>query len=192
MSDILDSVLELEEASYQIGFIEGEADGATAGYEEGKVFGIERGYQKGFEMGRIHGRALMLNACLSEPNPMSEDVTGPSPVKTEPPDRATEDHQIASVMSNLPTLAENPRLKKHAETLLKLTNPNTLSVENSDNAVAEFDDRMKKAAAKAKVMSRSLPEPYNTIVSGDSAETTTRPARGSDNIEELTNLAVRR
>ncbi len=193
--DILDSVLDLEEASYQAGFDEGKKDGVEAGYTEGKIFGIERGYQKALAMGKLYGRALMLNACLSDPDSKSENVTGPSPIKAAKAttaDTKTDNHNVGSNMPSLPTLLENPRLKKYVETLLKLTDPQTLSVENSDEAVDDFDNRMKKAVAKAKVIDKMIAEPYNLTVSGEAAENRSQPAAGSGNIEELSSLAARR
>lgn len=193
MSDnILDSVLNLEEVSYQAGFNEGEADGAKAGYAEGKIFGIEQGYQKGLEMGKLHGRALMLNASLSEPNSMSEGAIGPCLVNSTTSDSKARNDQFFSVMPDIPTLPENPRLKKHVETLLKLTDPDTLSVGNSDEAIDEFDDRMKKAKAKTKVIDKLIAEPYNISVSRKLAKNNEDPAAGSGNIEEMTNRSVRR
>ena len=196
MSDeILDSVLDLEDASYQAGFDEGKADGAEAGYTEGKIFGIERGYQKALEMGKLHGRALMLNACLSDPNPIPEHAISPSVVATDDvtaSESRPDDGNTASGMPSLPSLPENPRLKKHIETLLRLTDILTLSVENSDKAVDEFDDRMKKAIAKAKVIDKLIADPYNLTVTGYVTEYSSQPAAVSGNIEELGNAAVRR
>jgi Essential protein Yae1, N terminal len=193
--DILDSVLNLEEASYQAGLEEGKADGAKAGYTEGKIFGIERGYQRGLEMGKLHGRAEMLNACLSDPNPWPEDATRPPPQRLAnnavTADFTNEiDNTIA--VPKLPTLTENPRLKKHVETLLRLTDPRTLKEDNSDEAIDEFDDRMRKALAKAKVIDRMIAEPYNMTVSRSALDNESQPAAGSGNIEELSSTAVRR
>lgn len=193
--DILDTVLDLEDEAYQDGFDEGKADGTRAGYTEGKIFGIERGYHKALEMGKLHGRALMLNACLSDPNPMPENFNPPAPVNPAmgtASDPSNVHGNIESEMSHLPALPENPRLKKHIETLLKLTDPYLVSVDNTETAVAEFDDRMKKAVAKAKIIDKLISEPYNMTVSGDTADSQSQSPAGSGNIEELSNVAVRR
>lgn len=192
--DILDSVLDLEETSYQAGFEEGKADGLEAGYTEGRVFGIERGYHKALEMGKLHGRALMLNACLFDPNPMPDSGLDPSPfesavVTTQDSRPGNDNHALDP--SSLPTLPENSRLKKHVETLLKLTDPQTLSEENTAEAVEAFDDRMKKAVAKAKIIDRMIAEPYNMSVLGEPIKNESQPTAGSGNIEELNNAAVR-
>jgi Essential protein Yae1, N terminal len=183
--DLLDSVLDLEEDSYQAGFDEGKADGAEAGYAEGLTFGIEKGYQKALEIGKLHGRALMLNACLFDPISTSDNTTISS-------ESNMDDDANISKFPGLPTLPDNPRLKKHVETLLKLTDPDTLSADNSDEAVDDFDERMKKAIAKAKVIDKLIAEPCGLKVSGEATKEKSQPAAGSGNIEELNNLAVRR
>lgn len=192
--DILDSVLDLEEISYQAGFDEGRADGIEAGYAEGKVLGIEKGYQNALELGKLHGRTLMLNACFSDPNLVSDDATVSSfikPATAKTSASTTDNDAFVPKMPSLPIISDNPRLKKHVETLLKLTDPHTLSVENSDEAVEEFDDRMKKAVAKAKVIDKLIAKTYKMTVSGDAGEINNQPITGSGNIEELSNVAVR-
>lgn len=59
---------------------------------------------------------------------------------------------------NLPPLPKNPRLEKHITTLLSLVDPLTLPTENTEDAVADFDDRLKKAAAKVKIIERIIGE----------------------------------
>lgn len=194
--DLLDSVLDLEETSYQAGFDEGKADGAQAAFTEGLTLGMERGYQKALEMGKLHGRALMLNACLFDPNPTSVDdqadlcVTA-SASATSSKSLGNDDADTLSITS-LPSLPDNPRLKKHVDILLKLTDPETLSADNSDEAVDAFDERMKKAIAKAKVIDKLIDEPYGLTVSGEAMLGKSQPAAGSGNIEELNNPAARR
>jgi len=193
--DILDSVLGLEDAAYQAGFEEGKADGAEAGYTEGRTFGFEQGYQKALEMGKLYGRALMLDACIANPNLISNQTANPSHIGRAIANTLIADpknHHAASDTLKAPILSDNPRLKKHIDLLLKLTNPDTLPTENSDEAVEEFDDRMKKAVAKAKVIDRMIAGPYNLTISGQATETQSQPAAGSGNIEELSNAAVRR
>jgi Essential protein Yae1, N terminal len=194
--DILDSVLDLEEESYQAGFEEGKADGAEAGYAEANTFGFEKGYQKALEMGKLHGRALTLNAFLANPNLISNltanaSLVGQS-IATLSISKPEENHQAAADTPSPPTPSENPRLKKHVDLLLRLTDPGTLSIDNSDESVEAFDDRMKKAVAKAKVIDRMIAGPYNMTISGDDAAIQSPPAAASGNIEELGNAAVRR
>jgi hypothetical protein len=235
--DILDSVLDLEEDSYRSGFEEGKADGEKAGYEEGLVFGTERGYIKALEMGKLHGRALMLQACLCDRAVVEESVSSRSPRDTvaastaipdaamplggnpesvsesdsgsdpEPLSEREEESESESTGGtavpsslSLPIISSNQRLKKHVETLLRLTDINTLSTQNTDEAVNEFDDRMKKALAKAKVIDKLIAGPYGVSVSGDQTDrdpesqsaNAADAGLGAGSIEEISNLAVRR
>jgi Essential protein Yae1, N terminal len=191
--DLLDSVLDLEEAAYQAGFEEGKADGAKAGHIEGRTLGFETGYQKALEMGKLHGRALLLDACIANPNLISNHTATPSVVgpAIETTSISTqENHEAASHTPRPPMLPDNPRLKKHIELLLKLTDPDTLPTENSDEAVEEFDGRMKKAVAKAKVVDSIIAGTYNVTISGQATATQPPPGAGSGNIEELGNAAA--
>lgn len=193
--DILDSLLNLEENSYREGFEEGKTDGDKAGYKEGLVFGIEKGYEKTLEMGKLHGRAVMLNACLTDPVPAPGFPTGLASAGTDaaaPSESRRNIGETTSAVYNLPLIPSTTRLKKHIETLLKLTDVRTISVENSDEAVSEFDDRLRKAVAKSKVIDKLIAEPYNLTVSGLSVKTESHLGASSGNIEELSNLAARR
>ncbi|EEH46191.1 uncharacterized protein PADG_02341 [Paracoccidioides brasiliensis Pb18] len=58
----------------------------------------------------------------------------------------------------LPALPSNPRLQKQIALVLSLVDPLSLSLQNSEDAVADFDERLKKAASKAKVIERVLGE----------------------------------
>jgi hypothetical protein len=193
--DILDSVLDLEDDSYQAGFDEGRADGLRIGSREAMIFGIETGYQKALEMGKLHGKALMLNACMVDPNPMPLGPTGSAPTPSGiglPSDTHPDDSNTFPPMPKLPTIPTNERLKKHVETLLRLTDPSTVPLENTQAAVEEFDDRMRKAVAKAKVIDKLIAEPYNVTVSPPAAGDRSQASGSSGNIEELGNTAVRR
>jgi hypothetical protein len=58
----------------------------------------------------------------------------------------------------LPSLPANPRLEKNISTLYALTDPLTFDTANSEEAVADFDDRFKRASAKAKIIERIIGE----------------------------------
>ena len=198
--DILDDVLNLEDTSYQEGYEEGKEDGVRAGLEEGTVFGLEQGYKKAIDMGKLHGRAMMLNACLSRsptstvtsniPGQSSQSTSSPPPPPPPPPpprppppgsaptsnrqsptNHATDPSKSTSetILINLPTIPENSRLQRHIDTLLKLTDPSTINPTNSDEAIEEFDDRTKKAVAKAKVIDKIIGPHYGFSVSGNGA-----------------------
>jgi hypothetical protein len=65
----------------------------------------------------------------------------------------------AMSVQDLPPLSANARLRKHIENLSAATDSNSLSSTNSDEAVAEFDERLTKAMAKAKVITNIIAEP---------------------------------
>ena len=157
----LDDLLNLEENYYQEGYALGEADGTHAGLVEGKLFGVEKGFEKAMNMGRLSGKAEVwqrrfraTTTSPSRPAPMSsssKQEISPEQMRTGP----------ALSVNGLPPLAANTRLGKHIENLLSTTNSTSLSNTNSDEAVAEFDERLAKAIAKAKVISNIIGEPLH-------------------------------
>ena len=102
--------------------------------------------------------------------------------------------EMSDIARNLPRLPPNPRLEKHIFSLRALVDPTTLSLENSDDAVADLDDRLKKASAKAKIIERMIGESGEA---GETREYQGSPTQGpqgnmSNNIEDLRNSYVRR
>ncbi|KAL0476057.1 hypothetical protein QR685DRAFT_490246 [Neurospora intermedia] len=55
-------------------------------------------------------------------------------------------------------LPNNARLEKHVSTLFALVETDTLAKENTDDAVNDFDDRLKRAQGKAKIVERMVGE----------------------------------
>lgn len=172
--DPFDSVLDLEESYYQEGYDLGVADGSRAGRIEGRVFGIEKGFEKFAAMGMLHGRAAVWASRLPRKKEQGKDnekkatiaqdeVTSSSleaspnnliPTSSE----ALVPAEDGVVASGLPPLAVNPRLERHIQTLFALVEPDTFSTENTEESVADFDDRLKRAGAKAKVIERIVGE----------------------------------
>jgi len=161
-STTFDEILGLEEQFYENGYQQGLADGAKAGRIEGRTFGLEKGFEKYTESGKLHGRSLIwANRMLqfqsknnfgkqTDYNPVVENMTGSH--------RA----QIYLPLS-LPPLPHNQRLAKHITVLYALAESESLSTENTEEAVSDFDDRLKRAQVKAKVIERMAGE-----VRGDS------------------------
>lgn len=145
-ADPFDTLLTLEDSLYTTAYALGTADGSRAGRIEGRIFGLEKGFEKFSSLGQLHGRASIWGARL--PPPRDDKV---------PEERV------------LPEFKENERLKKHIEMLHALTDPATFSTRNEEEAVADFDDRVKRAGAKAKVIERIVGE----------AGTSSSPDRGS-------------
>lgn len=132
--DPFDALLSLEDQYYAEGHALGIADGSRAGRIEGRVFGLEKGFEKFLAMGHLHARAAVWASRLPssrEQNPSS---------------------------SSLPALSDNPRLAKHVSTLHALSEPASMSTQNDEDAVSEFDDRLKRAQAKAKVVEKMVGE----------------------------------
>lgn len=139
--DPFDDVLNLEDQFYQEGYQQGAADGGQAGKIEGRGLGLEKGYEKFLEAGRLYGRSLVWGTRLSQANKSEDGRAGAALERQE-----------------LPPLPANPRLRKNIVTLHALVEPETLSTENTDEAVNDFDDRVKRAQGKARIIEKTTGE----------------------------------
>lgn len=151
-ADPFDDLLGLEDKFYDEGYQLGTTEGAKAGKIEGRVFGLEKGFEKYVEAGRLHGRSVVWAGRLPQ-----ENIPGQSAPATEV--QQGESHTTASVpqVTSLPALT-NPRLEKHIRVLYALSEPASLSTENTEEAVSDFDDRLKRAHAKVKIIERLVGE----------------------------------
>jgi hypothetical protein len=166
--DLFDDVLDLEENYYKEGFDAGVNDSSYAGVIEGKVFGIEKGYEKALELGKLNGRATIWQNRL--PTTTNEDREGF--------ESASESSRLVTILQQLPSLSSNIRLGKHIENLHHVSDSSDITRNNSDEAVTEFDDRIAKARAKAKVIANTAGEELN-------------PANAFNGIEDATGLQAR-
>lgn len=160
-ADLFDELLGLEDKFYQEGYDAGLADGEHAGVVEGKVFGVERGYEKALELGKLHGRALVWQARQDQDR-ADQSLQNSS----------SNQHAIVNRVCNS-GLAKNSRLIKHIEALILLTDGESIATNNSDSAVTEFDDRLARAQAKAKVVAAIIGEPLQvetTAIAGGGIE----------------------
>ncbi|KAK4237786.1 3-oxoacyl-reductase [Achaetomium macrosporum] len=130
-TDPFDTLLTLEDQFYTEGYNQGLADGAVAGRTEGRQLGLERGFQKFLESGRLQGRTIVWANRLPSNGTTSEGG-----------------------VVKLPPLPDNARLEKHITTLYALVEAESLSTENTDEAVNDFDDRLRRAQGRAKVIER--------------------------------------
>jgi mRNA export factor len=169
-ADPFDDLLSLEEDFYKEGFEAGLADSVQAGLLDGKLFGIEKGYEKALELGKAYGRALVWQQRLgahqhdgSHDNQHSKSSTGSSSGEK------VDDLDIKALQSELPALPDTPRLKKNIETLLHLADPATVSKENTDDSVSEFDDRLIKIGSKLKIISKAIDEPLASTATAASS-----------------------
>ncbi|KAK3325777.1 hypothetical protein B0H66DRAFT_599919 [Apodospora peruviana] len=165
--DPFENILNLEEQFYQEGYKQGQQDGVTAGRSEGRSLGLEKGFQKFAESGMLYGRAIVwANRMRAEVKTQHEaggssETSGPS-------------HQPAQ--KSLPSLPSNARLEKHITTLYALVETDTLSTENTDDAVNDFDDRLKRAQGRAKIIERLVGEGGGT---GSSSKSTGKAQDGA-------------
>lgn len=141
--DPFDTLLTLEDSLYTTAHSQGVADGARAGRIEGRVFGLEKGFEKFAALGELHGRSAVWGGRL----PSLAPTTGAGEKETE-----------TEISQTLPMLPSNSRLQNNITLLHSLTDPLTFSTDNTEEAVADFDDRFKRAGAKAKVVERIVGE----------------------------------
>lgn len=140
--DLFDNLLNLEDKFYDEGFKQGKDDGERAGRIEGRSFGIEKGFEKFAESGRLYGKSIVWANRLPQKDqakPESSDTTD-------------------TTSQSLPALSGGARLEKNIVTLHALVEPDTLSTDNNDESVNDFDDRVKRAQGKTKVIERQTGE----------------------------------
>lgn len=136
-----DEILGLEEQFYDGGFQQGLADGVKAGRIEGRTFGLEKGFEKYVESGRLYGKSLVWANQMHSGRQVPNHITKSCATDSQPP-------------LSLPPLPNNQRLAKHIKVLHALSELQTLSTENTEEAVTDFDDRLKRAQGKTKVIER--------------------------------------
>ncbi|KAH7025727.1 uncharacterized protein B0I36DRAFT_328996 [Microdochium trichocladiopsis] len=155
--DLFDDVLNLEEQYYQEGYTEGLRDGVEAGKIEGRSVGLKSGFEKFLEAGRLQGRALVWANRLPSltGGARGGDNSNASHAAASSSDATTSPETTPSLPS-LPS--PNARLEKNVVTLYGLLEPGTLSTQNDDAAVNDFDSRLKGAQGKAKIIDRAIGE----------------------------------
>jgi len=156
-SSTFDEVLGLEEQFYDDGYQQGFADGVVAGRIEGRTFGLEKGFEKYIESGRLYGKSLIwANRMRSPQKPTVEEHES----HLEPTWSATSKTPEPKVPSTMPLLAlhNNHRLTKHLQVLYALSESESLSTENTEEAVSAFDDRLKRAQGREKIIERMIGE----------------------------------
>lgn len=176
--DDFDDLLGLEDQFYDEGYQLGVSDGAKAGKIEGRVFGLEKGFEKYIESGKLHGRSLVWAGRQAQ-------TSNTSVVDSQ-------DSAVVGVPSrsplSLPPLSANPRLEKHVRVLYALTEPVSLSTHNSEEAVSDFDDRLKRAAGKVKIIEKLAGEE----TPGTSSDSPGRAgAKGDVGIEDVDIMKAR-
>ncbi|KAI4193179.1 MAG: hypothetical protein LQ350_008435 [Teloschistes chrysophthalmus] len=185
--DPFETVLDLEDTFYKEGHELGVQDGRHIGQIEGRLFGLEKAFEKYATMGRLHGLSIIWSARLSSvsQNPESDhvdDIPRQSPTTDgEAQNAPTIPMEASSPISRIPY---NTRLEKHIRTLYALTEPASLSTDNTEDAVSDFDDRLKRAKGKVKIIEKMLDED----VTGDNDA----PARDEDLEMDFTSKSSQR
>ncbi|KAI1303266.1 hypothetical protein F5Y03DRAFT_188384 [Xylaria venustula] len=199
--DPFDDLLNLEEEYYAEGYDEGFKDGIEAGRIEGYSLGLQKGFEKFVEAGRLRSKAMVWanripkyqqrrqeqqeqqqqrqqqrrrRRSTSEQQPQEGDVE--SKVEGE------EKEVLESNDGRLPPIHSNPRLEKNIEMLYGLVEPGTLSTDNDDEAVNDFDGRIKGANAKLRIIERVIGE--GTTGLKGTASASSAPAK-NENIEDI-------
>ena len=199
--DPFDSLLSLEDDFYKDGYDLGVSDGQKAGLVEGRFFGFEKGFEKYAAMGRLHGKATVWAGRLPKSGSTTVDSVTQGPKGADPDqsnDNGKDTHDHGGETSHVTPLSGNPRLEAHIRTLYALTEPSSLSTENTEEAVSEFDDRLKRAEGKVKVIEKLIGEPSLTTddmlgkTQSAASNDAKSKAKGDDSIEDISNLSVRR
>jgi len=152
-----DEVLGLEEQFYEDGFRQGYEDGVKAGRVEGRTFGLEKGFEKYVESGRLHGKSIIWANRMTGHQKLLDNADG-EPGRTHVQDSAESSAVQPSQPFSLHAMPENQRLAKHLKVLHALAESESLSTENTEEAVSDFDDRLKRAQGKAKIIERIVGE----------------------------------
>ncbi|KAK8049425.1 hypothetical protein PG994_011155 [Apiospora phragmitis] len=162
-SDPFDEVLNLEDQYYDQGYKLGYDDGFQAGKIEGRSVGLKKGYEKFMEAGRLQSKAVIWANRI--PNLQKAHTEREAAAEAAVPRQSSGDTQSQgqepgsnSITSLPPINNSNARLEKNITSLYALAEPGTLSTENTDEAVNDFDDRFKRAQGKLKIVERGIGE----------------------------------
>ncbi|KAI3322528.1 DUF1715-domain-containing protein [Xylariaceae sp. AK1471] len=195
--DPFDDVLNLEEQYYKEGYDEGLKDGAEAGRIEGYSVGLKKGFEKFVEAGRLQSKAIVWANRIPkyQQRQKQQDVTTPKQQGGAGKDgesrtgigeegeseRGTTTTSLGNDDVRLPPIHSNTRLEKNIETLYGLVEPGTLSTDNDDEAVNDFDSRMKGAQGKLRIIERAVGEG----TSSRNVAALSSPPGKNENIEDV-------
>ncbi|KAF2704867.1 hypothetical protein K504DRAFT_494651 [Pleomassaria siparia CBS 279.74] len=170
--DPFTTLLTLEDTLYTTAYTSGTVAGAKAGKIEGRIFGLEKGFEKFAALGHLHGRSVVWGARLQASLRPSREVV----VEKEEEEEEAKKYQEKQCI--LPVLPALPRLPPHITLLHSLTDPPTFSTSNTEDAVADLDDRFKRGTSKAKIISLLLKEPDSAAALATFASPNGSPRHG--------------
>lgn len=182
--DIFDSLFHLEDGYYNDGYRLGVEDGSRAGRIEGRVFGLEQGFEKFLEMGQLNGRA-----CVWAARMLQKAGTKERSVNQEPRSESISQTQVettrfpAKEKLQVEPFQVNSRLEKHISTLYALSEAESLSTENTEDNVSDFDDRFKRAQSKAKVIENIIKEREVHLGDGASNINKQKPGNRTEGVQ---------
>jgi len=156
--DPFDSLLTLEDSLYSTAYALGASDGAHAGRIEGRIFGLEKGFERFAELGELHGRSVVWASRLL---PAQDGKSTRREARREEGEEGEEgEEEEERVRLHLPPLPHPVTARLHTNTTLlhALTDPSTFDASNHEAAVADYDDRFRRAGAKCKVIARMVGE----------------------------------
>lgn len=152
-----DEILGLEEQFYNDGVTQGQADGVKVGRIEGRTFGLEKGFEKYVESGKLYGKSLVWANRIQQFR--SQEFSSERAWNGRQDSTDAQRHYHLT----LPLLPNNQRLQKNVKALHALAESESLSTENTEEAVSDFDDRLKRAQVKAKIVERMVGEATGDI-----------------------------
>lgn len=177
-STTFDEILNLEEGFFEEGYDQGFSDGVKAGHIEGRTLGLEKGFEKYVDSGKLHGKSIIW--ANRTPQLRGNAITnGDASSKSDNGSKAG--HSAPSSALKFPTLPDNARLVKHVKVLYALAESDSLATDNSEDAVSNYDDRLKRAKVKAKIIER---------MAGD-AKGGEQASSGDGSIEDVSVLSAR-
>jgi hypothetical protein len=158
-ADPLDDVFTIEDRFYTQGYEAGLADGESAGRAEGRSLGMSKGFEKFCESSRLAARAVIWANRFPSASRAIDTISAAEHDSASGATQAS--HMLSSASttsrrSGLPPLVDNARLEKNVKSVYALVEPGTLSTKNEDEAVQDFDDRLRRAQGKVKVVERMI------------------------------------
>lgn len=159
--DPFDTLLSLEDGFYKEGYDLGVSDGDHAGLVEGRLFGLEKGFGKYIAIGALYGRATIWAGRLPEKSCdqdlikyQDRGVDTRAGLENLPVQEWGAESMQAREKAYVSRLQGSNRLETHIRTLYALAEPGSLSTNNDEDSVSDFDDRLRRAEGKLRVLEK--------------------------------------
>ena len=200
--DPFDDLLSLEDEFYKEGYHLGIIDGDREGLIEGRLFGLKQGFEKYAAMGKLHGRAMIWAGRLPSSKIKiivdDKEADEHNAVKALEVSSVDEQEVGETICRRVPDLPKSARLENHVRILYALTEPVSLSTENSEEAMQDFEERLHQAEAKVRIIEKLTGESSpnedagNPLAKGHRSTPHDRMNKtGNGDIEDVSVLRVR-